>query len=191
MKKIILLCVGVLVSSLTFASRLDNSPKSTSGMAVLRQDENSFKLIYKSELESDVKVQILDGNNKVVFSETIKKSSGFVRPYNFGNLKEGEYTINLNNGSNSMTETFSYSRGNPEKLAQLIHLSDSKYLLTVAGHGEDLISVNIINGIGEIIHSENIPVFGDFAQVYDLGKLKGDFSFEIKDHIGATKILKR
>src|SRR5262245_31057192 len=99
MKKIAITLVCVLVSALTFALGEDD-PKSASGMIVVKADENSYKLIYKSEEKSDVKVQIFDEANKLVFSETIKHSDGFSRPYNFRRMDEGKYTIRLDNGSN-------------------------------------------------------------------------------------------
>lgn len=189
MKKITLVVVSVLVSAFAFAGPDD--PKSSSGMAVLKRDESSFKLVYKSELQSDVKVQIFNDKNDMIFSETIKKSSGFLRPYNFEGLPEGEYTIKLNNGSNWMTETINFNSAKAEKLAQLIRMADGKYLLTVAGKGEDKITVRVSDKAGETVHYESTPVYGDFAMVYDLGKLNDEFSFEISDQHGLSKTLRR
>ncbi len=111
MKKISLLLMGVLVSSLTFAGRRDESPKSVTGMAVIKSNTASFKLIYKAEAASDVRVKIFDSRDVLVFSETIRKSDGFIRPYNFENLPEGTYSIRIDNGSNWMTETVTYRAG--------------------------------------------------------------------------------
>ena len=100
--------VGVLVSLLAFAER--GNPKSNSGMAVVKRNATSFKVIYKGEETSNVKVQIFDERDQLVFTETIKKSRGFARPYNFEGLAEGEYTIKINNGLSLLTETIDYHR---------------------------------------------------------------------------------
>lgn len=178
--------VGVLVSSLTFAGALDERPAAKSGMAVVKSNQ-SYKVIYKSEEAADVKVEIFDAKNKVVFTETIKKSSGFARPYNFDGLADGEYTIRLDNGSNWITESFVHKTGHEEKLAQLIQLSNGKYLLTVAGAGDDELSVSISDDSGATIHSNKQIVSGNFAQVYDLTNLHGHFSMEVADKSGASK----
>ena len=189
MKKISLLIAGALVSSLTFAGPLDESFKSNSGMAVVKTNSTSYKLIYKSEEASDVKVEIFNAKNALVFSETIKKSNGFARPYNFEKLAEGEYTIKLDNGSNWLTETVDFHPDRNIKLAHLTHLKDGKYLLTVVGEKENRLAIRIYNEEGELIRNDIEPVFGNFAQVYDLSLVPGRFTFQISDKSGATKIL--
>lgn len=193
MKKIItVVLVGVLVSSLTYAGGRDAGPKSVSGMAVVKRDASSYKIIYKSEEASDVKVQIFDAKSKLVFSETIKHSDGFSRPYNFGNLAEGAYTFKLDNGTNWLTETVDYhvQAAKAEKLAHITRLETGKYLLSVIGRGEDRIKVSILDEQGSVIHKDSQAVYGDFAQVYDLSQVKGPFSFEITDKSGASVVLK-
>ena len=190
MKKINLLIVaGVLVSSLSFAGHGIENPKTTSGMAVVKTTSTSFKLIYKSEETTDVKVKIFNEQKILIFSETIRMSNGFARPYNFENLSEGEYTIKVDNGSNSLTQKLEFHIVVNTKLAHLTHMKDGKYLLSVVGKGEDRLSIRIFNERGEMVHNESEPVYGNFAQVYDLRLMPGPFSFEIKDKNGAAKVL--
>ena len=190
MKKINLLIVaGVLVSSLSLAGHRIEIPKTTSGMAVVKTTSTSFKLIYKSEEATDVKVRIFNSKNTLVFSETIRKSNGFARPYNFENLSDGEYTIKLDNGSNSLTQKLEFHTAENTKLAHLTHMKDGKYLLSVAGKGEDRLSIRIFNERGELVLNQSEPVYGNFAQVYDLRLMPGPFSFEISDKNGATKVI--
>lgn len=191
MKKFTLLLACVLVSAFAWAGRRDENPKSTSGMAVVKSNAMSYKLIYKSELASDVKVQIFDQGNALVFSETIRKSSGFMRPYNFESLSEGEYTIRIDNGSNWLAETVNYRTGRIEKLAHLVPLSDGRYLLTVAGKGQDQLNIRIFDKEGEAIYSALNKVDGDFGQIYNLGQMSGPFSFEVTGNDGSSKILSK
>ena len=129
MKKISLLLAGVMVSTLALASGPE-SPKSNSGMAVVKTNATSYKLIYKGDLASNVKVKIYDGKNQLVFSETIKKSSGFARPYNFSSLADGEYTIRIDNGSKWLTETVDYRNSDAKSTAHLTSLKNGRFLLT-------------------------------------------------------------
>ena len=196
MKKISLLLAGVLVSALTFAGHRNESLKTNSGMAVVKTTSTSYKLIYKSEEASDVKVEIFNSKNALVFSETIEKSRGFARPYNFGSLADGEYTIKLDNGSNWLTETVDFHKDKDAKikeakLAHLTHLKDGKYLLTVAGSGQNRLSIRIYNEDGKVVREDSEPVNGNFAQVYDLRRIRGSLSFEITDQNGATKVLEK
>ena len=119
MKKNYLLLAGMLVSSLAFGGRRGEGPKGSSGIAIVKKSATSYKLFYKSELASDVKVKIFNAENDLVFAETIKNSSGFIRPYDFARVGEGEYTIRVDNGSNLMTEKFQYQSGRSELVAHL------------------------------------------------------------------------
>ena len=190
MKKINLLLVGVLVSSLTFAGRRDESPRVGTGMAVVKANATSYKLFYKAEEAADVKVQIFNANDKLVFSETIKKSAGFIRPYNFESLAEGEYTIRIDNGSNWLTETVDYHAGQFDALAHLVSLKDGKYLLTVADNGEERLTVRIFNNEGQTLYTKVNKINGDFGQVYNLSQIEGPVTFEITSKGGASRTLK-
>lgn len=190
MKKFVMI-VSALACTLTLAVAEGDYPESVSGMRVLRQDESSYKLIYKSVEKSDVKVQIFNEKNALVFTETIRHSDGFSRPYNFASLPEGSYTIKLDNGSNWLTETVDYKFGRSEKLAQLIKLGNGKYLLTVPGKGRDNVSITVYNAEGTAIHRGNHNVSGDFSQVFDLSAVEGSFSLEVGDASGASKMFRR
>lgn len=189
MKKNYLLLAGVLVSSLAFAGGRDESPKTSSGMAVVKRGISSYKLIYKSELASDVKVKIFNAKNDLVFSETIRNSNGFIRPYDFGKLGEGEYTIRLDNGSNWLMETVKYVAGQPELLAHLTKLNDGRILLSVPGYGEDRLSINVLNSLGETIHHYENKVSGDFAEVFNVSLVEGPVSIEVSNQRGVSTIL--
>jgi len=186
-----MLLAGVLVSTVVFAGRRAEAPRGASGMAVVKSATASYKLIYKAELASDIKVEILDANNELVFSETIKHSNGFARPYNFASLAEGEYTIRIDNGSNWLSEKVNYQSGRVEKLANLISLKDGRYLLTVPGQGEDALTVRIYNDEGDTLYSSTDQVTGDFGKIYNLSHVNGPFSFEVVGSSGASKILSR
>jgi hypothetical protein len=156
---------------------------------VVKRGDNSFKVIYKSEEESDVMIEIFDQKKKLVYHETIRHSSGFIRPYNMNGLDDGDYVVRLNSRSNQITKTISI--GKPEKLAQLINLSEGKYLLTVPGKGEGKVHVRVSNELGDTVHVETTSVYGDFAETFDMSKLKGKFTFEISDEHGLTKTISK
>ena len=191
MKKIALLLVGVLVGTTTYAGVGAKAPKGASDMIVLKQNDYSFKLIYKSEEKADVKVQILNSKNAVVFAEVIRNSDGFARPYDFGNLAIGDYTIRVDNGRNGFSKTVHNGSGLIEKAAQIIHLKDGRYMLTVAGHGQNKLSINVFDEQGSIVRTDSRVVDGNFAQLYDLRNLKGAFTFEVKDEQGSSRILQK
>src|SRR5579864_5552739 len=93
MKKISLLLASVLLCTLVFARGIDGPIKGSSVAVTNAKGSTLFKLYYKSENAGRVKITIEDEKGNTVFSETMKNADGFVRPYNFQELPEGQYTI--------------------------------------------------------------------------------------------------
>ena len=190
MKKILsVLVVLMVISSVVFARRMDN-PGTATGIAVVKSG-TTFKVYYKSEQQTDVKVSILDSSDKVVFTEVLKKVEGFVRPYNFSNLPEGDYSIEIADKNGRQVEKVNHQNGSVEKLAHLLRVSGSegKYLLTVSNKEADDITVKIYDDSNNIIYSHTEEIKGDFAKLYNLEKFSGNFTFEITDRNGITKSL--
>lgn len=188
MKKILsVLVVLMVISSVVFARRMDN-PSTTAGVAVMKNG-TTFKLYYKGLQQSDVKVSILDASDNVVFSEVIRKVEGFVRPYNFSNLPEGKYSIEISDKSGQYTEKVSYNKGKVDILANLVKVSGTtdKYLLTIPNKQSEKINVRIVDDTNNVIYDQTEKIVNDFAKVYNLERFSGKFIFEITDSKGITK----
>jgi 5-hydroxyisourate hydrolase-like protein (transthyretin family) len=190
MKKITILFVSVLVSSLTFARTGEEGTKSASGFAVVKKDDSSYKLIYKPAKTSDVTITILNNNKEVMFKETIKNSDGFLRPYNLESLPAGQYTFKIESGSISQSEVIDlrgHLNSDALKMASIIKIEEGRYMLALAGKGEEQIGIRILNDKGETLYDQNEMIKGAFARVYNLVNLSGSISFEITDSKGEVK----
>jgi hypothetical protein len=178
----------MVVSSVVFARRLDNPGASSSATVV--KIGSTFKLYYKGAEQADVKISILNGRNNVVFSETLKKVEGFVRPYNFSKLPEGEYTIQISDKFGRQIEKITYKQEKPEALAHLLKVagSEAKYLLTVSSRGESDVTVRIYDNTNSVIYNKTEIVSSDFARIYNLEGIGGEFTFEVSDAKGTISI---
>jgi len=187
-KTLSVLLVLMVFSSVVFARRLDN-PGATPSAAVVKIG-STFKLYYKGSQQADVKVSILDAGNHLVFSETIKDVEGFVRPYNFENLPEGDYTIKISDKYGRQIEKITYKQEKTEAFSHLLKVAgtDAKYLLTVANRGESDVTVRIYDDANKMIYSQKEKVSNDFAKVYNLEGIGGEFTFEVTDATGTTSI---
>lgn len=191
MKKILLVSmVLMVVSSTSFARRATDKPAPLTGVAIMNSG-SVFKVFYKGTTPGDVKVSIVDAQDKVVFTETLRKVDAFVRPYNFEGLAEGKYTIEVIDAYSLQVKKVNYSKGNVEKLVGLVHIAgkDSKFLLTIPNKGTETFTVKIFNEHGELLYDGKEETQGDFAKVYNLQKATGKFTFEVTDKKGSIRTI--
>jgi flagellar hook assembly protein FlgD len=188
MKKNLLIAVGVLLCTGVFAGGIKDP---VTGLAIINKTGTStYKVFYKNSESSNVKISIIDSNNKVVFKEKLSNVEGFVRPYNFSELAEGEYTLQIEDNSGIRKEQVSYRSGRVKNLFNVVRLAETnKYLVTAPGKWAETVTVKIYNQDGEILHNESSNSAEAFARVYKLEKVSGSVTFEITDSTGASKIL--
>lgn len=191
-KTVSLLAVLMVMSTLTFARRLDTpAAAAASGMAVMKTG-SIFKVFYKGPKENTVKVTILNSDKEIVYKEIVKNTAGFARPYNFVNLPEGDYSIEVNDETGTRIERVSHHTGSIQKLAHLSRLNGDteRFILTVSNKDSENLQIKIYTEDQTLIYSGNEKIKGDFAKIYNLEKITGKVSFEISDDKGVTKTLR-
>jgi len=184
MNKPLSLLAILLISGITFANAFDNP---TTRMVVLKNG-STFRLLYQGTEQSDVKVLILNDENQILFTEKIKNTDGFARPYNFSNLPEGHYSIQIKDNAGVRTETVSHQIKIEEKTMHLLRLDGTgKYVLSVPNQGKQDLSITIFNDMNEVLYESDEKINGDFARIYNLGDQSSKFRFVVADGKGMTK----
>ena len=167
-----------------FADGVGNTP-GASGVAVVKKGAITYNLIYKAAKAGDVKVSILNSKHEVVFNESIRTSDGFSRPYNFESLEEGDYSTEVVDDTGMQIEKIHNYVNKTKKLFHITKLSDqNKYVLSVAGKGDETIHVKIYDGATAVVYDEDKSISGDFAEVFNLKNSKGTITFEITGENG-------
>ncbi len=191
MKAFSLVFVGVLVSTLAFANETVEPGESASSVAVTNcSGSEVVKLFYKAEQAGTVKVSIFGEKNNLVFTETMRDVSGFLRPYNFSGLSAGKYKVQIEDRNGKHTEDIDYAAGKIEKSISIVKLAtEGKYLLSVNSAASDVINVNIYNEANQLIHSQEKKIERAFAEVLNLKDINR-FTIEVSDSNGLLKSVK-
>ena len=173
----------------TFGAMASNKPGAESGVAVVNNG-TTLKLYYRGLTEANVKVSILNESGDIVFSEVLRKTDGFVRPYNISSIPEGEYTVEVSDHSNSYSEKVLIGHDRKPELASLFRVGgeEGKYLLRIPAKEAKDISVRILAD-DAVIYDEVEAISSDFARIYNLKKIKGALTFEIKDGKGNSTVI--
>jgi hypothetical protein len=191
MKKIlsILVVFTVLVSGVK-ANDIEK-PNSEAGLAVLKS-KTGFKLLYKGTKRNDVKVTIYNASGNTVHQETLRNTQSFSRPYNLQSLSDGAYTVEVRDANGTQLKTVEFSRKRDQLNAKLSAIPGvaNKYVLRIPKKsGLTGVSIKIFDAKGQLVYSGSENVESDFARVYDLSKVSGNFSIDISDGKGNYQTL--
>jgi hypothetical protein len=187
MKNIFLMLTAAVM--VTFSAMASNKPGAESGVAVVNNG-TTLKLYYKGLSEGKVKVSIVNESGDIVFTETLRKTDGFVRPYNISTIPQGEYTVEVSDNNTSYSEKVVIGKQPKTELANLVRVSgeDGKYLLTIPAKEAKDISVRIFSD-DTMVYDEVEAISADFARIYNLKKVKGALTFEIRDGKGNSTVV--
>jgi len=160
------------------------------GLAVVPvKGSEVFRVIYKSENSSKVKLSVYNAKSEVVFTETMSSTGGFIRPLNFSGLAFGDYTIELADADGKKVEKVSYQ---PVKSTAQVHVAKlsqpDKFLMSVTNGATETITVRIFDEYNSLIHISSKEVTGDYAQLFSVKDLEG-VTFEISNKAGTLKTI--
>jgi hypothetical protein len=190
MKKILAVVFALIAMGHVHAN--GNEPGSPNGISVLKHGD-VVKLYYRGEKVGKVRVTIYNEKGREVFTETLRNTEEFMRPYNFSFLPDGSYTIELNDSQGKQMKKVIHSVSGGKRVAHLSHVSkaNNKYLLVVPNEGRDAITVKIFDERNRLLYQGRKVIDGDFAKVYNLNQIEGEYTFEIIDKSGKTNRLSK
>jgi hypothetical protein len=191
MKTNVIFLAALITISSGFNAVAKEDPRNIGLAVVPVKGSEVFKVIYKGETSSKVRINVYNSSSQIVFSEVLSGTDGFIRPLNFAGLKAGEYTIELVEGANKKSEKIIYSPAGSVTSNKFIRVtklneSEGRFLVAVGNAGTEAITVRILDRNSNLLYTETREVSGDFAQVYRVKDSEG-VSFEISDATGLTK----
>jgi uncharacterized protein YaiI (UPF0178 family) len=113
--------------------------------------------------------------------------ASFVRPYNFSELPEGEYTIVLEDKNGKQVEKVNYAMNKVVSFVKVTQVAnvDNKYMLNVSNNGSEVVTVKIFSG-NALLHKQDVQVTGSFGQVYNLNQVKATTDAKITFEISTS-----
>lgn len=190
MKKIFVFVAASVLSATLVSASGTADPTATSAVSVTRaQGTSVFRLYYKSPRPTDVNVSIRDSRGSLLFTDRLRNTEGFVRPYNFSELPEGDYTLILEDYAGKQVQQIKYASGRIEKHIHVIKMDEpDKYLLTVLTEAKDRINIRIFDSSDQVLYEKSHEVDAQFATVFHLKDVK-NFRLEVLDGNGLVKSL--
>lgn len=192
-KTLSIFVVLISMSSVVFAGGIDD-PKVSSRIAIVRKDENHFNLIYKGNKVANVAVAIYNAKNELQFTEVIRKSDGFVRPYDLSGLQNGDYTIVVKNNSDEiLSESVNISPTKSSLMTQVVKTKENnKYVLTIADKKSEYVTVRVSDETSTILYEKRESLKGQMAKLFSFKGTNNLYIFTVIDQAGnSVEIVKR
>ena len=167
----------------------NDEPKKT-GVAVLPvKGAEVFKVVYKNESTSKVKLNLYNENSEIVYTESFSTTSGFILPLNFSNLSYGTYKLELIDANGKSEEEITYAPARKSDHIRVARLTNAQgsFLVSVMTPATEEVTVRIFDNYNNLLHNEVKSIEGGFAQIYKIQNLKGACTFEISDAAGNVK----
>jgi len=178
-----------MVSSVALAGGIDN-PKASSKMAIMQKDEDHIQLFYKSNKEATIEVSIYDADNKLTFTELIRKSDGFIRPYDLSAMKEGDYTVVVNDGSEKFVEKISVKNSKEVLLSNVISMKkEGSYLLTVADKKAQRFTVTISDENDNVLYKQTESLDKQYSKIYNFPTKTNGLKFLVTTDLGVSRLM--
>ena len=178
-----------VLSSAVFASEGESTTAKAS-TEVRKSETQVFNLVYKGATSERVDVRIVDENDNILFSESIKNLNAFARPYNLSQLPEGTYTIKVTDSNGTKVHEI-HNYKNPAKVVEkslhfvrLTKVTDGKYQLTIGNQGVNDAQIEIYDNNQNLLYRNTELLNGNYAKVYNLQQVDAKtVSIEINGQI--------
>jgi 5-hydroxyisourate hydrolase-like protein (transthyretin family) len=182
----------ILLSSVVFAGGIED-PKASSNMAMMKKGNSHVQIFYKGNKSAKVQIAIYDAEKKLKFSEVVRNTDGFSRPYDLSKLAAGEYTIEMNDGVNTIVERVDTKEIKSSFVSQVVKIQgkENKYLVTVADKNASSLIIRIESPEGNVLFEHADVMSRQYAKVFALPDSCNNCSFIVKNDKGEVLSMKK
>lgn len=153
-----------------------------------QQGSSVYKLLYKATGKQRVNVKVY-GANGVLYSESLNFNDQFILPLDFKEMNKGNYTVEVSNKNNTLTETIDYDVKLPKAYVHVAKQPNDKYLLSIKSQLPTNFTVRIYDRWNNEVLEKSETVSNEYALLYNLSRLSGPFNFEVTSNTGDVTIV--
>jgi hypothetical protein len=162
----------------------------TPWFTISRNELSDVYLIkYTGSKTGKVTVSIKDSKGNEIITRSILAVRDFSMPINFSSVAEDIYTVQIDNGTEKVTQTLNYTNETAPTFSHVTNLGNKHYLFTASHAGLEKILIVITDGNGAIVFEENKVIKGDAAFLFDLTKVSGQPTFDVTEESGHSLMI--
>ncbi len=131
--------------------------------------ENTYKLTYKCEHASLVKVEVIDPSGRVLLVDRLDQKKSFTKPYTFDNLSGGVYTFKVTDKDGAYVRLL--NRSEHGDMNATIEAVDRNKTKVVVHGGHALVHVKVLDRSGLLVYDDLVKSESGFSRLYDLSNV--------------------
>lgn len=179
-QKVIIGMLLMVMSMGAFATEGEKRKAATPKMEVISDEVNIYKVLFMGKGDAKTTINIWN-ENKLVYTETIKKLNAFVRPYNFSQMPEGTYTLEIIEGNSISKKVIYHGVDAPVFMEELTYPKvikidpltgeEAVYKLTIVNPGKVKANIKIYDGNQKEVYNMVESFENIFSQLYNLKEI--------------------
>ncbi len=158
---------GWAIAQEVSTSEMEASKKIPESIQVVPEFNARYKLVYPVKKTEQVRIRIYDDENHLLLSENVENHKGFMKSYDFSNLSDGMYTINIQSLSGVISKEV-YHRYQKDDIDFSVERNpdNESFRLVVSGVRKEPIFVDIMDENRERIYEDTVDVGKSFSRTY-------------------------
>lgn len=148
-------------------SEMEASKEIPESIQVVPEFDARYKLVYPVKKTEQVRIRIYDDENRLLLSEKVENHKGFMKSYDFSNLSDGMYTINIQSPSGVISKEV-YHRYQKDDIDFSVERNpdNESFRLVVSGVRKEPVFVDIMDENRERIYEDTVDVGKSFSRTY-------------------------
>ena len=127
----------------------------------------TYKLTYVGNGAQLVNVNIVDEAGNLVYSDRIRSTEGFQKPYNLSNLGAGNYTFEVIDAGGKTTRAITYKQ---PSIAAFAFAGTNRCRLIVADDMGQPLYINVYDAKGTLLHKDKVTTGKGFTKIYEIDR---------------------
>lgn len=172
MKTLMIIATITVISVSTFFKANatgDNETNLPYSVSITEKSSDKYDLIFTSESTKNVKIKITNEKGQHLRMDYVKKGNSFKLPYDFSNMPEGKYIVNVSTGKHHYSTTINHVKEAAPFFNAFIEKEEgNKFRIKVVRHSKNPVIVTFYNKNNQIIYTETIDVDYNFERLYKL-----------------------
>ncbi|MCR9253975.1 MAG: MSCRAMM family adhesin SdrC [bacterium] len=161
-EKTLLVLLIVFSTSLTYASINE-----TAKLQLRENQDGIVQLLYTSTDAEKVIITIRNDNDKVVMSESVSNTNGFLRNYDFSELEVGVYTFEVSDKKGQIKKEVNFIKRSP---VALVDQGENRYKLIYGSKKKTAVLVLLLDENGNTVQEDRFTSTDGFMKTYIVDK---------------------